>query len=526
MTPTELTAKIIEYCNKIISRAPDIFYGDDSINEPICPFCEIPICIETRICGKCGVGIPDFDLPPSSDESVEENDKDNSDIMAIDRLLWMGEELPPDTKSTIVAESEKLSLYNSSDYIGAFRLRGNAYYNAGELDSALRDFDEIIKFKLFAIKKLLSYYEEKKGVSNVEDLKGSVLPNFAFDYVRRGVVYSKLKQFHKTVENFEEAILLNCDLTLRIRWPSDGLPPHQARGYRGYGIRYNVGQFRRVISDLTRTIEGEPNNGLAHACRGFCLYYNCSSESRETEVNNALDDLEKAVRLEPDLVFAYNIRANIFRDEGQYDEALGEFNKTIVMAPKHANSYIGRGYTYSKLREYEKAIDDLKVVLQMRPDNLFVDFRFSQLYSWKKKDYEERVEKYSKSINEYPDRAVSYIYRGCAYYQLGHFNSSFYEQALADLNTALCLNPKSSMAYTYRGSVFIETQQIDKAIEDFNTAISLSPNYGLAYNMRGIVYLKKGDYLKAKDDFDRSEPLNRYDWYCRAKVRRELEKQK
>ena len=225
MIPTELTAKIIEYCNKIISRVPDIFYGDDSINELICPFCEIPISIETRICGKCGVGIPDFDSPVSADESVKENDKGNSNIIAIDRLLWMGKELPPDTKIRIIADStdsKNLPPYNSTDYIGAFRMRGNVYYNAGEYDKALRDFNEIIRFKQFAIKKLLPYYEEKKDVLSLEALKRSILPNCAFDYVRRGVVYGKIKQFNKAIENFEEAILLNCDLALLTRSPSGG----------------------------------------------------------------------------------------------------------------------------------------------------------------------------------------------------------------------------------------------------------------------------------------------------------------
>lgn len=186
---------------------------------------------------------------------------------------------------------------------------------------------------------------------------------------------------------------------------------------------------------------------------------------------------------------------------------------------------IDRGYTYGKLMEYGKAVDDFNTALQLRPDNIFAASQVALLYSLKKDD-EERVEKHSKSINQFPDRAAGYIYRSCAYYQLGHFDASFYDKALSDLNVAFRLNPKSSMAYTYRGSVFIEVEQFDKAIEDFNTAISLSPNYDLAYNCRGIAYLKKGDYLKAKDDFERSKPRHGYDvYYCRAKVRRELEKQ-
>lgn len=324
----QLTSKLIKYCTKIISRVPDIFYGDDSINELICPFCENPVAIETRICGKCGIGIPDFDSPESSDESVEENDNKNSDIIAIDWLLWVGEELPPNTKIAIIAKTENLSLYNTTDYISAFRSRGNAYYNAGEYDKALRDFDEIIRFKLFAIKKLFPYYEEKKDLSSIEGLKRSVLPNIAFDYVRRGVVYSKLKQFHKAIENFEEAVFLHCDTALLNRSMSGS-----------YNSWNSEGQFKRVLVDITKIIESESKNGLAYASRGFCRYYNYSFGSREAEINNAMDDLAKAISLEPDIVFAYNTLANIFRDQHRYDEALEALNKAIVIDPKHASSY-------------------------------------------------------------------------------------------------------------------------------------------------------------------------------------------
>jgi tetratricopeptide (TPR) repeat protein len=59
-----------------------------------------------------------------------------------------------------------------------------------------------------------------------------------------------------------------------------------------------------------------------------------------------------------------------------------------------------------------------------------------------------------------------------------------------------------AVAYLSRGNAHSKLKQRDKAIEDYNKAIELNPKYALAYTNRGTAYLQTNEDLdKAIEDF-------------------------
>ena len=61
---------------------------------------------------------------------------------------------------------------------------------------------------------------------------------------------------------------------------------------------------------------------------------------------------------ETDPVALFN-QGETFFHEGQYDQAIAYFNKTIEINPRYADAYHNRGVAYFSKREYEKAWDDV-----------------------------------------------------------------------------------------------------------------------------------------------------------------------
>ncbi len=57
---------------------------------------------------------------------------------------------------------------------------------------------------------------------------------------------------------------------------------------------------------------------------------------------------------------AYLDRGDDYYKKGQYDLAIADYNKAIVIDPKLALAYYGRGNAYGQKGQYDQAWEDLK----------------------------------------------------------------------------------------------------------------------------------------------------------------------
>ena len=93
-------------------------------------------------------------------------------------------------------------------------------------------------------------------------------------------------------------------------------------------------------------------------------------------------------------------------------------------------------------------------------------------------------------------RADAHHNRGIA-----HFETHDYQQALADFETVIRLEPNNSVAFNDRSYAYYKTQQLDEAIADATEAIRLDRGFALAYSNRGWYYFEKGEYERAIADY-------------------------
>ena len=100
-----------------------------------------------------------------------------------------------------------------------------------------------------------------------------------------------------------------------------------------------------------------------------------------------------------------------------------------------------------------------------------------------------------------------------------------YDEALADFDRAIELDPKYAWAIGSRGVTYRLMERYDEALADFDRAIELDPKYAWAIGSRGQVYQAMGRYDEALADFDRAVELELTDWrlYQLAITRRALD---
>ncbi|HKP54977.1 MAG TPA: tetratricopeptide repeat protein [Chloroflexia bacterium] len=109
----------------------------------------------------------------------------------------------------------------------------------------------------------------------------------------------------------------------------------------------------------------------------------------------------------------------------------------------------------------------------------------------------------STSGSRTASEANIHVQRGYDYYE-----NRLYEQALAEYNRAIELDPKLAVAYRARGYVYYERNDYERALAEYNRAIELDTKLTKAYSNRGYVYYERNDYERALADYNRAIELD------------------
>ena len=133
-------------------------------------------------------------------------------------------------------------------------------------------------------------------------------------------------------------------------------------------------------------------------------------------------------------------------------------------------------------------------------------------------NYKGAIPKFTESI-EIQETAAAYLERGNA-----HRNLLESEQALADWNQALRMDPNLAGGYTARGAHYRLAGDLTRALADLDKSLQLAPSVD-AFYQRGQVKYELGDYQQAISDYTDAINLRReapYVHLARAAARRAL----
>lgn len=117
-------------------------------------------------------------------------------------------------------------------------------------------------------------------------------------------------------------------------------------------------------------------------------------------------------------------------------------------------------------------------------------------------NYQQAIADFDRALELDPNYNFAYRSRGWAYYQFKD-----YQRAFADFNYALELDPNDAHAYYSRGWAYDALKSYQQATADFGRAIELDPNFSWAYCGRGWVYHDLKDYQQAIADFNHALEL-------------------
>ena len=229
--------------------------------------------------------------------------------------------------------------------------------------------------------------------------------------------------------------------------------------------------------------------------------------------SEAIQDLTKAIELNPNDADAYAVRGASYIGQDEHDQAIQDLTKAIELKPNDADAYDIRGHAYLRRHEHGRVIQDLTKAIELNP-KLAGAYYFRGLAYYSKSQYDYAIQDLTKAIELKPDYAEAYYTRGRSYVGQGK-----YDHAIEDLTKAIELKPELVDAYRIRGHVYVGQGKYDHAIEDLTKAVALKSNYAEAYYVRAIAYVGQGKYDYAIEDLTKVvelEPNYAEAYYARA----------
>ncbi|XP_007891557.2 uncharacterized protein LOC103178545 [Callorhinchus milii] len=258
------------------------------------------------------------------------------------------------------------------------------------------------------------------------------------------------------------------------------------------GVTENDLQFE--TNKLTQIIE-KPNAGTAFDyCRRGALYRKLG------ELKLAMDDLNKAIEMEPKLLDAYWHRHLIFVLQLKVPNALEDLNYVLKNNKIHADAYRSKAEIYRSRGEITMAIINYTQALKCKPDDETY-FRRGEMHEHRN-EVRLAMEDYSLAISMNPKRLDALMKRAKYYFNISNWNV-----AIQDYTSIIQYDPTFAKARNLRGQAYAKQGLYQKAILDLSAAIHLDPNDWEAFYHRGCL-LRKVEPHKAIQDFSVSVLIN------------------
>ncbi len=249
-----------------------------------------------------------------------------------------------------------------------------------------------------------------------------------------------------------------------------------------------------------------PNDPTAYNNRGNYFYEQRNSpkynqQEKAEFLKRSLQDLDKALALDPRFFDTYISRGKIYRQTNQLDKAMQDYSKAIAIKPNDPDVYNNRGNVYFSMGKFNEAIADYNKVLQYNPNDSRALGNMGAVYARLQK-WPEAMDKLNKAIMLNPGYIDAYLNRAIIFAQTAKPN-----EAIKDFTNHLKYKPNNPQAYYWRGQEYEKTGKNQQALNDYNRAIQIQPQFGAAFKNRASLHRKMGNAQQAASDEQRAQQL-------------------
>jgi len=258
------------------------------------------------------------------------------------------------------AMDSSLHLFNTAilidPYVAEYRFkRGEYYFLVKDYAAAMSNYTDAIQLKE-------NYYDAwyKRGCTKfnqrnyeqaIPDLEMAIRinPKIPDTYKILADAYSRAGRYAQAIQQYDLAIqIAKTNKVVLDESLLTDLYNNQGESY------FNTMDYRRAVEALKNAVRYSKNNGKAYFNRGYAYF-------KLNQLKDAEDDLQKALSFQPAIALWCNILGEVYQQEGQYENAVGQFSKAIALDSSGqiaGQAYYHRGFCYAQLSDFNQALPD------------------------------------------------------------------------------------------------------------------------------------------------------------------------
>lgn len=377
--------------------------------------------------------------------------------------------------------------------------------NLDRLDEAEAEFTESIKLdpensNRYAERGLFYYTQKKHEQSYADYQKASELePGFADYVIYMGINMEAMEKYQEALTHYEYAFKLAPNNFTALAYKGDALL--KLKKYNDAincyiealnGENFNKGALDGiedaveevpdvVIAKLKAQHVKSPKEQMWTGILASILYNTKKYEEAAKLYNELLQD-------EPEAPI-YAALSDTHKEIGNYQQALDDIEKALELNPDEASYLVKKALLYLTLGDYDKAIEATDSCIELNPDVNFA-YAFRSFIYQEKKDYDKALADINTAINLGEATSDQLLLRARVLQKLGKTDEAKndFEAILAD--SAITFN--MPYANLFLGNMDLAFEQTDSLVNDEPDNESLHYNAACIYSLAN----KKEEALK------------------------------
>jgi tetratricopeptide (TPR) repeat protein len=204
------------------------------------------------------------------------------------------------------------------------------------------------------------------------------------------------------------------------------------------------------------------------------------------QFDQAIAEFQAALQIAPDNAQAHYNLGLAYQKQDKLDEAAAAYQKAIQANPNLADVHNNLGLIYKVQGKLDQALASYQEAIRLAPDDDTAHYNLALLYD-AQGELDQSILEYEQAVGLNPDNADAYYNLGRAYYQQGTL-----DKAIGAWKESIRIVPADSMVRNNLGRAYFDQGNLDEAIAELKEAASLDVENPLPHLNLGLVYREQG----------------------------------